>query len=222
MSSRKNATRQQPRGRRRKPEILVFAENLHDADSIKVLLESLRPDLVQATNVMVQRDPISLTRDAKMDAVKSWMQKIADTVAVRSRVAEVLGVLVHQDSDGPEQPSLQALKAALNSKFGDLAKPVMPVQEIEAWWFIYPDCLRAIRPVAWRSVKMPNGVNVDLIDDPKEDLIRRTRSASTKNPYSEADSLAVAKEMAMALSNGQKPQNQSPSWNRFCTMSQGM
>lgn len=202
--------------RKRPTEILVFAENTHDSDAIKCLAEALNPTLSARLNV--QRNPTSLTRDAKAPAVKTWMERIADVVDARLVLADVVGVLVHQDSDGPDAVGSTAddLRATLIAQLGAYAYPVVPVQETESWWFLYPDAFRAVNKVSWREVKFPAKQETDAIASPKEELMRLTRR--TKRVYSEADSLAVAQHIATAIKRGDQQSNSSRSWSRFTAL----
>lgn len=144
------------------------------------------------------------------------MERIASVLAVRSHTADVVGVIVQQDSDAPNDHNFETLQSALTKSItACAAHPVVPVQELEAWWYLYPDSFRAVNPGAWRQVKLPTKQNVETIHSPKEDLIRRTRLAAPKRPYTEADSLAVAQKMATAIGEGKAPENTSKSWDRF-------
>lgn len=208
--------KQQGRNSRKLPqEILIFGENKHDSDSLKCLIEAINPSLNDRVLIRVQRDPGSLTKDANLPKIKDWMARISQTIEARAAVADIVGVIVHQDADGPDDSCAEILRSALTKNVTPPAYPVVPVQETEAWWYFFPDCLRGVKPIAWREVKMPTNINVESIFNPKEDLQRRTRVAAPKHAYSEADSLAVAQRMADAISKGIIPENRAPSWDRF-------
>lgn len=200
----------------------MFAEDMHDSEAIKCLVEAVNPQLTDRARVVVQRNPSSLTRDALPVTVRSWLDEVAGVVQDREKIAEVVGVLVHQDADAADDDNADALRSALERQVAEHAHPVVPVQEMEAWWFLFPDSLRAVKREAWREVRMPTNVNVDKINSPKEDLIRRTRAASMKHGYAEADSLAVAQKMAAAIAAGTEPSNTSRSWKRFTALTKAL
>lgn len=199
----------------RLPEILIFAEDPHDSTALKCLADALNPSLSGRCQLVVLRDPVSLTRNALPPTVKSWMSRIADVVKLRSMAAEVTAILVHQDADAPDRDNEPSLRSALSAAVTIPGHPIVPVQEMEAWWFLYPEALRNVKPRAWRNVKLPSGQNVEAVRNPKEELIRRTRQASAKNAYSEADSLAVATEMARMIRAGDAASNTAPAWDAF-------
>lgn len=220
MTPRSNANqrrRERPsRSRRSKTnEILIFGEDKHDSDAIKCLIQAINPKLSKECSLRVQRDPGSLTRGALPVKVDSWMDDISKQVEIRSRVAEIRAVLVHQDSDAADAENRNALQSALSRNLTAPAHPVVPVQETESWWLLYPECFRQVKPGAWRDVVLPTGRNVETIKSPKEFLIRQTKSVSPKNSYTEADSLAIAQNIAFVISQGLEPDNSSASWNKF-------
>lgn len=69
--------------------------------------------------------------------------------------------------------------------------PVVPVQTIEAWRFLFPDAVEAVRPAAWRGRRPRNSHDVELIAKPKAELCRATRSKPAPE-YTEADSPVIA------------------------------
>ncbi|MFD5226581.1 hypothetical protein ACFWHT_13250 [Microbacterium sp. NPDC058342] len=212
--------RQNASDRNRQPEVLIFAENKNDSDAIKCLAESLNPSM--RVRLVVQRDPTSLTRHAQERAVRSWIDRIAGAVHARTRLATVVGVLVHQDSDGPDPDGrvAKALGEKLNALLKTTSHPVVPVQETESWWFLYPDAFRSVNRIAWKGLKLPSKQDTDGIISPKERLIRLTRP--TKRTYAEADSLAVAQQMADAVRRGESPLNHSASWSRFVALARSL
>lgn len=215
---RRKATRSR---RTLKPVVLIFGEDRHDSDSIKILAEYLHPKLAEGTDIQVRRDPPSLTRDATEKKVGGWMQRIGELVKTESTLRDIHAVLVHQDSDGPDPAGCTAaqLSTHLQSAISTVrTEPVVPVQEIEAWWLIFPDAVRAVKPTVWRDLKLPGG-NSATVSDPKARLIKATRHASQKYPYQESDSVTVAQQISRrALS----PTGTNPSWDQFEQMVRGL
>jgi len=169
--------------------VLVFGESVNDSQSIMHLLIGANASL--AGRVRSLRRPVSLTRDAKPNAVRDWVNELRRTVqafeAVDSRVA---AVVVHLDADGhaPDGAVAADLAQQLTTLDG---RPVVPVQAIEAWWFLFPEAVEAVRPRAWKD-KLPRRLrDVELIDQPKKALQQATRGRRAPE-YAESDSPIIA------------------------------
>lgn len=194
------------------PVVLVFGENLNDARAIARLVEALCPAL--RGRVRPRPKPISLQRDASLGRVREWIAEISAVVSADR--AQVLCVLVHRDTDGPDPTG--ALEAETNSELGRAgithAHAVVPVEEIEAWWLLFPSATEQVRS-SWRGTLQARPGNVDSISGPKEELIRRTRRGNPKHCYSEADSPEVSQRVAAHIEDGGQPAGVSGSFNRF-------
>ena len=94
------------------------------------------------------------------------------------------------------------------------AHAVVPVEEIEAWWLLFPTATETLR-ASWSQTlpKIPG--TVDSISDPKRQLVERTGRKNSKKAYSEADSPSVAERVAAAIEAGTRPRGHSASYNRF-------
>jgi hypothetical protein len=105
----------------------------------------------------------------------------------------VAAVLVHRDADGPDPDAKVAtsLEEALRPVDGHAA---VAVQEIEAWWLLFPDAVEAVRPVAWKGRLPRSERDVETVERPKE-LLRRLTGKDRKAEYSEADSALIAKNI---------------------------
>lgn len=205
-------------GRRRrqsKPSVvLVFAESLNDARALRSLIEALCPSL--KNRVREQPRPSSLQRSAGPQPVRRWMDGVSDVVKAVSMRASVVCVFVHRDSDGPDpEGRLVSSTEALMRKAGiENGHAVVPVQEIESWWLMFPQATESLR-TTWSGTLIASGRNVDKISNPKEELTRRTARNSRKKGYSEADSPEIARLVARAIESGQSPVGHSPSFDRF-------
>jgi hypothetical protein len=192
--------------------VLVFGENLNDARSIARLVEALCPKL--RGRVQARPKPISLQRSASLQRVRAWTSEIAAIVAANQ--APVLCVLVHRDTDGPD--ALGQLEAETNRELARTglsnAHAVAPVEEIEAWWLMFPAATEQVRS-SWRGKLRPNPGEVDSISDPKRELIERTGRNNAKHRYGEADSPDVADRVAAHISGGGRPAGSSQSFERF-------
>lgn len=173
----------------KKGAVLVFGESVNDSQSIMHLLIGANAPL--ASRVRPLRRPVSLTRDAKPNAVRDWVDELRRTVqafeAVNGRVA---AVVVHRDADGHDPNGAVAADLARQLTTLD-GHPVVPVQAIEAWWFLFPEAVEAVRPRAWKDSLPRQPRDVELIDQPKNALQQATRGRRAPE-YAESDSPTIA------------------------------
>lgn len=183
-------SRNKAQGRRTEPVILIFGENLNDAQSIQHLLAYAEPQI--AGRLKSRPKPVSLTRTAKQPAVRRWIDTLSDVVNAMERGGSpVQAVVVHRDADGPDaHASIHQQLADQLTALGCAGHPVVPVQMTEAWWFLFPDAVEAVRPRAWRGAIPKKDRDVETISNPKAELQRRTRASGQE--YSVADSPAIA------------------------------
>lgn len=176
----------------RRAVVLVFGESINDSKSVEHLLVAANPHL--AGRVRARPTPTSLTRHARLPAVRNWIGELRNVVrATQATGVPVAAVVVHRDADGPDLRGQVA--ADLTQQLAELdGKAVVPVQAIEAWWFLFPDAVEAIRPGTWKGKLPRRGRDVETIDRPKDALQRATR---TKNglEYAESDSPVIAKHI---------------------------
>lgn len=216
--------REQPRrGGKRAPKlpsiVLVFGEDENDRESIKMLLGALSPDL--ARRVQTRRHPLVLIKGARPEEVPDRAQRIADAVDAERVRAEVRCVFAHEDCDDVE-PAHEHVAAQIESALravGCDAHAVAPAWEMEAWWFLWPDAVKAANP-SWRSPNDYVGKNVGMIRDAKEELKRRVVPRGVKSGqhgfrgYRESDAPRIAAEVGkLGLANA--PQASSRSYDRF-------
>jgi len=178
--------------RHRGGDILIFAESLNDSQSIAELVLAVNPAL--GGRVRPRPRPTSLTRQAGTRAVARWVEDIRQAVVAHEAAGRhVAAVLVHRDADSadPDGEIAAKLKNQLASVGGH---PVVPVQAIEAWWFLFPDAVEAVRPRAWRDLMPRRSRDVEGIVRPKDELARLTGQRA-RTPYSEADSPAIARNV---------------------------
>jgi hypothetical protein len=139
-------TRQPARRGRPRKFVHVFGESVNDSDSIRELLLHLNPRL--DGRIKRHPRPVSLVRQAGPDAVKPWVAGIRDVVETHSRRhGPPTAVLVHRDADRPDPNS--DVHRQLNQQLTSIpGEPVVPVQMIEAWWFLFPGAVEAVKPIA--------------------------------------------------------------------------
>jgi hypothetical protein len=142
------------------------------------------------------------------------MERISRAVA--SHGEDVICVFVHRDADGPDPGGQlqRATETALRAASIPGAHAVVPVEEIEAWWMLFPDATEQLRR-AWRGTLQRANRDWDTIRDPKEELKRRTRRGDRRHPYTEADSPSVARHVAAAIADGTTTVGRSRSYERF-------
>lgn len=202
----------------RRPVVLVFGEGTraagsqgnNDAKALKHLLRFVNSELARTCDIKAMKRPVSLTRTARDNAVRSWLSDV-EKVA-RGELARVIAIVIHRDADGPDPAGAQyhALTRDLAKYLREFTSiPVIPVQMTEAWWFLFPDAVRAIAPGAWRDLRFPGG-DVEVISDPKGRLIALT--GKTTRTYRESDSEQIAQSIC-AQAKG--PVGTSRSWERF-------
>ncbi len=194
--------------------VLVFAESLNDARALRSLIEALCPSL--RDRVREQPRPPSLHRSAGRQPVTRWLDGVSDVVKVVSMRASVACVFIHRDSDGPDLPGRLAAstEAAMRQAGIENGHAVVPVQEIESWWLMFPQATEGFR-TAWSGTLPVSQRDVDRTSAPKEELTRRTSRNSRKKGYSEADSPEIARLVASAIESGQAPTGSSRSFDRF-------
>ena len=198
--------------RHRAPVVLVFGEDSNDVRSVSILIEALCPTL--KGRVKARREPPSLQRGASPSATFSWVDRIADVV--RNNERPVACVFVHRDSDAPDPAGrLQSeTEAALRAAGLADAHAVVPVQEIESWWMLFPDAAEQVRS-SWRGQLDRSQGDRDAIPNPKEALGRRTGRVNPRVAYSPADSPRIADRVAAAIEADTQPTGGSRSFERF-------
>ena len=190
----------------------VFGESRNDRIAIVRLIEALCPEL--AGRVRERPHPVSLSRSASPHSVSGWIERIADTVS--SHDQPVVCVFVHRDADGPDPGGQlhRETEVALRHAGVTGAHAVVPVEEIEAWWMLFPDATERLRR-SWRGTLQRAERDWDAVRNPKEELKRLTRRGDRRHAYSEADSPSVARHVADAIANRTAPVGRSRSYERF-------
>lgn len=197
--------------------VLVFGESLNDSDAIRHLLIALNPALDRRVRAVPR--PVSLTRGAGVSAVRDWVVDIGKTIrATEASGPRVVAALVHRDADGPDPQA--RVEARLRADLAPLggAHAVVPVQMIEAWWFLFPEAVKAVRPGAWRGRLPRTARDVEVIDRPKAELQRLTRAGHTPR-YAEADSRVIAEHVRLKRL---EPLGTSRSYDRFSAIAKSI
>jgi len=198
-------------------KILVFGESPNDTNALKILILGLCPAL-KSSDVRVLRAPPTLQRDAHQLAVKQWVDRAASALrAARIVLGEAICIFAHSDSDGPDGCAFEEARTAqLRAAGFSQAHAVIPVESIEAWWLLFPEATEDIVPT-WAGALVRKPGDVDRVNDPKSELIRRTRRKQPKRPYREGDSPAIAAAIVAGGHFG-KSLGTSESFGRFLQM----
>ncbi len=223
--SRKKDRRSQGKGKgqagKRASLVLVFGESENDTKSLRELIEALREDLVG--KVQTRREPLVLIKDAKPEDVPERARKIADAVDISRATHDVLCVFAHEDRDDFEpkhEETCKKIEEALE-KAGCPAHAVVPAWELEAWWFMWPEAVQAVRPKSWRAPDDYLGWEVGKIKDAKEELKKKVVPKDLKpekrkgfQTYQESDSPAIARQVR-EKNLARHPRAKSASYSRF-------
>ncbi len=218
--SRKKDSRQKAKGKRPQ-QVLIFGEDENDTKSLRVLIEALRKDLVG--KVQIRREPLVLIRDAKPEDVPERAKKIADAVDISRAAHDIVCVFAHEDRDDFEpkhEETCRKIEEAMK-KAGCPAHAVVPAWELEAWWFMWPDVVQAVRPKSWRAPDDHLGKEVGKLKNAKEELKKRVVPKDLKpekrksfQTYQESDSPAIAQQVR-EKGLARKPGAKSGSYTRF-------
>ncbi len=206
-TSRKKGTKKQAAS-----VVLIFGESINDTRALASLIRALCPSL--KGRIRPRPHPIALQRSASQLKVEAWIHKLHG--AVLAHYEPVMCVFVHRDTDGPDPRGTLAQRTQSQLQSAGIAgvHAVVPVEEIEAWWLLFPNATEAVRK-SWSGTLSRRIGDVDAISDPKEGLASRTRRKDSKRAYSEADSPQVAEKVAEAIQAGVRPMGRSASYRRF-------
>ncbi|UIJ33560.1 hypothetical protein [Allobranchiibius sp. GilTou73] len=202
-------------------KIAIFGENPNDTHAIRELLIGLHPHL-EAGDLKILRAPPTLNRDAGGVAMRSWVDKAKSTMAAANVSHGPLDcILAHTDADGPDDGSFANKRSTELQTAGLVgALAVVPVQAIESWWLLFPDATESV-VASWRGALRRGSYNTDNVNDPKADLIRRTRRKQPRRPYQEADSPKIAAAISATYLDAPR-RTSSPSFERFRTSIAGV
>lgn len=181
------------------PLVMIFGESVNDGRALRHIVRALLP-ADRTVDCKAIREPGTLARNASGVKRKKLARAIAVKAAHEARTRKV-AVVVHEDSDACEDAhKVQADRVVAELLGEGIAFPVPAIAawEIETWWMLFPEAMRATRN-CWAAVDYSNR-RVGGIENAKEVLTRDLRpKATTKGrcpDYSEADSERIAEEIA--------------------------
>lgn len=218
--SRKKNARQNSRGKQPR-QVLVFGEDDNDRQSLRELIEALREDFVG--KVQLRREPLVLIKNARPEDVPERAQKIADAVDISRATLDIACVFAHEDCDDFEprhEEICRKIEEALK-KAGCPAHAVVPAWELEAWWFMWPEAVKAVHPKSWRAPDDYLGKEVGKLKNAKEELKKRVVPKDLKpdkrkgfQTYQESDSPSIARHVR-EKGLARRPGAKSGSYTRF-------
>lgn len=205
---------------RARPVILVFGESDNGRTALVELFRALRPDLA-SVSVKTMREPLILMKgDNRPGTRQKTTDRIADLVRAETVARPVKAVIAHEDCDDTE-PAHETLAATIEAELTAAGVPnpiaATPAWEIEAWWMLFPEALRATRS-CWATVDHA-GRDVGRIQHAKDQLRRQLRpvtaQARARCPdYAESDGIKIAAAIH-ALDQIDKERGQSASFAAF-------
>jgi hypothetical protein len=200
--------------------VLIYGENLHDTKAIGELVEALAP--AWERRVRPRRSPPVEIKNTPIAELPQRRDRIAAAIAVERAARGVLCVFAHEDCDAVEPAHrhvCERIEKTL-STVGCPAYAVAPAWELEAWWFQWPEAVRASNP-SWRSPDDYLGRSVGKMRNPKERLQRAVvptgmKAAQKANfrSYRESDSPRIA-QLVRERGEAMKPQAKSESYEWF-------
>jgi hypothetical protein len=176
--------------------VVILGEDDNDRKAIKILIAGLRPDLEPGV-LRPLRKPMALVKNIAPQQLRDKATRDAALLRAQNVREPIRCVFMHEDADAVE-PAHTTLIDKIERCYAALPWPVhavVPAWETEAWWFLFPQALKATRP-SWRQPDEYAGRDLGKIRNAKEELRkavrpRGSRSSSFK-PYAEADSVPIA------------------------------
>ncbi|MFC7480142.1 hypothetical protein ACFQX7_08995 [Luedemannella flava] len=167
-------------------QIIVFGEDDNDRQSIKVLLCGLRPD-ISPSAVKLLREPMALVKDISPGKVGRKVDRVAAALRAAHARQEIRCVLMHEDADALE-PAHVAIAERIENSYAAMpwkVHAVVPAWEMEAWWFLFPDAVAALRS-SWRKPDDYLNKDVGKVANAKEKLKSAVRPAGFRGSLSGA------------------------------------
>jgi hypothetical protein len=171
----------------------IFGESRNDVQSIKELVLAFNPHLTG--RIRLHFNIRTIAANADPSKVRGWVERISNQLRAMESRYPAGAVVVHRDADRSDaQGSLARLLDSQLAPVHGTARivAVVPVQETEAWWFLFPAAVEQIKPKAWAGCLPRTARDVELIGGPKEELQRRTAGP---HKYTEADSPKIAQKI---------------------------
>ena len=196
-----------------KPVVVLAGEDANDRRGLRILLESFCPEM--RGRIVEINDPVRL-RAASEQNLTARVNKLCRLVRARAtrEAADLACVFVHEDLDrvdGAEYDIVRdRVQAALVKEFG-AAHYVLPVWEMEAWLFLFPDALTRLVK-SWQVPAQYRNRDTGSLSDPKKILMQKVGGSARR--YRESDAPDVLGH-AVELGCVDRPEGTNRSWQRF-------
>lgn len=200
--------------------VLIYGESLHDTKAIRELIEALAP--AWERRVQPRREPPVEIKNTNIADLPKRRDRLAAAIAVERSARSVMCVFAHEDCDEVE-PAHREVSERIESTLSSVGCPayaVAPAWELEAWWFQWPEAVRASNP-SWRTPDDYLGRNVGKVRNPKERLQRAVMPTGMTGAqkanfrsYRESDSPRIAR-LVRQRGEATTPQAQSDSYEWF-------
>lgn len=178
--------------------VLIAGEDPNDTHSIMHLMRAILPTDANYAARPLRRPPI-LRRNAAPAKRRSMAEEVAALASAFLRTHLKVVTVAHRDCDELE-PAHLAEAEALESDLRDAGAPnpiaATPAWEIETWWMLFPEALRATRG-CWKAIDYAH-LDVGMIQHSKERLVRDLRPVGRRRncpDYRESDSVIVAQQV---------------------------
>lgn len=196
--------------------VIVWGESPNDTRALRSLILGLSPEL--EGRVKIRRPPLMMTKNVDNVRIKGAARKAIAALKAEAARHDVAAAFFHEDADALE-PAHDVLCDRKEAALAGAPVPVhavAPAWELEAWWLMWPDEVKAHNP-SWRSPSKYLGRRVGLVENAKEELVRLLRPPAVTGSfrdYQELDSPGIAEKVRQAGLAG-SPGALSKSYDRF-------
>jgi hypothetical protein len=181
--------------------VVIFGEDDSDRSALAELFRAIRPEYSKIAIRKIPRPLVLLRGIHRQTKRRRNAEDIAILVRIMQRKKRVVAVIAHEDCDATEPAHLteaSRIEGELKAAGVLNVVAVTPAWEIEAWWMLFPDAVRAVCS-CWETIDF-SGREVGRIVNAKEELRNRLRprrrSKDGRCPdYSESDGIRIACEI---------------------------
>ena len=163
--------------------LAVLGEDRSDAETIVVLIKR------------ILRDERATVKQKGFSGCGELRKKAAGQLRLFKEKGASRFVICH-DADGPDPGPVRRLleqEAVVPREFRDHCAIVIPVQELESWILADPDAVTQVI----RQFKIPSFPSPESVENPKKELVRRSRSGRSRPLY--APTVTIAKHLDLEI-----------------------
>jgi len=159
---------------------LIFGEDENDRRSISNLIYAILSDRSHVRTKTLRR-PIILRKDASKKKTSNLYSEMASHCRAHDADKRKVILVVHRDCDRLEPAHIAEKNDIVSQCSAQSLKNVIaavPAWEIETWWMLFPEALRATRP-CWEKIDF-SGREIGRIENSKEILTKALRERKGK------------------------------------------